>query len=543
MAADAAGTVVRRVLAQLDGPRFAVRASSVSLLDSPAAFYTALVDGVRSSRRRVRLSALYVGTAALERALADELLAAAARGSAERPPPRVSVLLDRMRACRAVGGLHGDACSLDVLAPLVRARPPAGVGVGGGAEVRLFHPPALTGLALLLPPRLIEAVSVQHCKLAVLDDSVLLTGANLSHEYFTSRQDRWLLLRDEPHVADFFDALLDAVGDCSYRVRARAATPGVASGEAWARRLGLDLEPPRAMPVAGRASMAAAGAALAARLERVFAGAERASRVDAGTERGARDGGTWLLPTAQLGSAGLRAEERLLLPLLRLAAAPTERGGGGCLTLSSPYLNLTAPALDALSGRAPGAPGARARGSACHNGRGGRVTLLTAGAASHGFARARGLARHVPAAYSLLEARALRRLVQARSDGGGAEPRAPRASLWRWARSSWTYHAKGVWYAPPAAARARGGTPSDERPPVLTLIGSSNFGARSAERDLECGALLVTTDARLRSRLAGELRALRADARECSVAEAEATARALSPAFRWLVGRWLAPFL
>lgn len=51
-------------------------------------------------------------------------------------------------------------------------------------------------------------------------------------------------------------------------------------------------------------------------------------------------------------------------------------------------------------------------------------------------------------------------------------------------------------------------------PPYLTLIGSSNYGNRSASRDLEAN-LLVTTDARgLQKQLGGELKGLREFAKE-----------------------------
>jgi CDP-diacylglycerol--glycerol-3-phosphate 3-phosphatidyltransferase len=51
------------------------------------------------------------------------------------------------------------------------------------------------------------------------------------------------------------------------------------------------------------------------------------------------------------------------------------------------------------------------------------------------------------------------------------------------------YHAKGLWYAP------EGGSPS------ITLIGSSNLGVRSAQRDLEAQLLILTENESLRKRM------------------------------------------
>lgn len=593
-----AGTVARGVLSRLGGPRLPIRASSVAFLDSPAAFYRALLDGARTSRRRVRLCALYVGTGELERALARELAAAAARGSPGQPSPRVTVLLDRMRACRPDG--PGGACSVDLLAPLVTQ--PDGEGAGGGVEVALFHPPALTGLALLLPPRVIEAMCVQHMKVFLFDDTVLLSGANLSTDYFTVRHDRYLRLTAETHVADFFDALLDAVGECSYSVRpaaaaaagsrargeqrplgagaaAAAAAPAEGGGaqgggEPWAR-LALELVPPRGMPAPGRAAAAAAGAAVSARLLRLLESACTASEEgqqpaqrpqlaagsrqpaqpgkDGGHARGSAPGAaafgsvgtgaarsappaadTWLLPSVQLGSAGLRHAEAAMAAVLRMPAQH-----GGTLTLSSPYPNLTDRAIDALAGDG----GERAAGAVGGGRAAGSVVLLSGSLASNGFARASGLARHVPMAYALLEARALRALRQRRAVRGA---RVPAASLLHWERQRegvrWTFHTKGLWYSPPLAG-AHSGAAQAERPPVLSVVGSSNFGARSAERDLECNVALVSSNPRLRTLLAHELRRLRAEATPCTAAEAERRVGGCSAAFRWLVERVLAPFL
>jgi len=45
---------------------------------------------------------------------------------------------------------------------------------------------------------------------------VLLTGANLSEDYFTDRQDRCYILHDCQHVGDYFEDLLQILTDCSY---------------------------------------------------------------------------------------------------------------------------------------------------------------------------------------------------------------------------------------------------------------------------------------------------------------------------------------
>ena len=55
-----------------------------------------------------------------------------------------------------------------------------------------------------LPVRWNEVVGVQHMKIYIFDDELILSGANLSNTYFTDRQDRYLMLSGEPHVAVHF---------------------------------------------------------------------------------------------------------------------------------------------------------------------------------------------------------------------------------------------------------------------------------------------------------------------------------------------------
>lgn len=61
-------------------------------------------------------------------------------------------------------------------------------------------------------------------------------------------------------------------------------------------------------------------------------------------------------------------------------------------------------------------------------------------------------------------------------------------------KPGWTYHAKGLWYYLPGSDL-----------PNLTLIGSSNFGERSVNRDLETQICLFTTNESLRKRLQEEV--------------------------------------
>eukprot|EP00894_Picocystis_sp_ML_P004050 jgi/Pico_ML_1/54567/g4899.t1 len=154
-------------------PAFALRADQASLLDGPAAFHEAVVRGVLGAKRRVAVASLYVGT---ESHLEDEVY------------------------------------------------PDATEGGHGHVRVGLYHTPAMHGFARrLLPPRYKEVVGVNHVKAFVFDDDVLITGANLSHDYFTARQDRYLHLRRAKPIADHVAKLLEAVDLSIHCVRTEAS--------------------------------------------------------------------------------------------------------------------------------------------------------------------------------------------------------------------------------------------------------------------------------------------------------------------------------
>ncbi|KAL4449530.1 hypothetical protein ABPG77_007174 [Micractinium sp. CCAP 211/92] len=113
-----------------------------------------------------------------------------------------------------------------------------GQAVEGRVTVSLFHTPALRGLLKrVLPPRVSEVIGVMHMKCYVFDDTVLLSGANISSTYLSSRQDRYIVLRNAPQLAAFLNQAVDTVGRFSYQLLpAQAAQQASSTGSAEALR-------------------------------------------------------------------------------------------------------------------------------------------------------------------------------------------------------------------------------------------------------------------------------------------------------------------
>ena len=510
-------------------PAFLLPADCVTTLASPPDFYAALLRGVASASAQVTLSALYLGTGALEVALAaalrDRLLAA----------PRLHLLaqFDHSRALRPThpppGAPPRHASSAALLLDLFRgadgavhpALPPR-------VRVGLTLMPQLRGLwGALLPPRLREGAGVWHVKAYAFDaHTVLLSGANLSSDYFTTRQDRYVVVSSaggagggagEEGVARLAAYVHRCVGAVSRlpgshvllpsgRVEPVGGGGGGGRAELWGGE-GTDTEkvaaaaapqppplqqglaPPLPLPPVTYSPLPRGSplhAAFAAGLRALLLGAsaDAALRPEGGVPRGA----VLVRPRWQLGSLGVAADDAALLALLR-AQPPAARA---TLHLSTGYFNLPAPLQRALVG------GART----C-------VHVLTAAPAANGFLGARGVAGAIPLAYSELERRfhdAAARAGRLMRDPEGA-PGGEGVAIHEYARPGWTFHAKGLWLLPRGGG-AGAGAGGEAAPLFTTVVGSSNYGERSLWRDLELQLEFTSSDSALRARLAAERDAL-----------------------------------
>jgi CDP-diacylglycerol---glycerol-3-phosphate 3-phosphatidyltransferase len=52
----------------------------------------------------------------------------------------------------------------------------------------------------------------------IFDDTLIISGANLSADYFENRQDRYVLVENCPDLADYYEQLVDTIADFSLRM-------------------------------------------------------------------------------------------------------------------------------------------------------------------------------------------------------------------------------------------------------------------------------------------------------------------------------------
>ncbi|KAL1968972.1 hypothetical protein VTN77DRAFT_806 [Rasamsonia byssochlamydoides] len=454
-------------------PRFEVPASKITILDSPSSFYETLKEKIKNAKRRIYLSTLYIGKTEFELV---ETLNQALR---DNPDLEVSILTDALRGTRET---PNPSCA-SLLASLVAEHGADRV------EIRMFHTPNLTGLRKkLIPRRINEGWGLQHMKLYGFDDEIILSGANLSNDYFTNRLDRYHVFSSK-ELTDYYARIHHTVCSLSFQVLPDANKVS-----------GYDLVWPTSN---GSPSPLESPEGFISHASSVLSPLIQPSESKPISLSSPNQ--TLVYPVAQF-TPLLRPDTSTEFPavssILRLlASSPTLRDSRWLFTAG--YFNIH-PILSSLL---IGSTSLATQTTAKTQG-----TVLTASPWANGFYGSPGVSGMLPAAYTHLSARFLDRVAEAQ--------RTNAIQLKEWRRGTvgepggWTYHAKGLWITLPR-----------EEHPSLTFVGSSNYTKRSYRLDLEVGALVITSDEALKRRLGEETEWLQKDARPISREDLRRTER------------------
>jgi CDP-diacylglycerol--glycerol-3-phosphate 3-phosphatidyltransferase len=176
------------------------------LAATPSEFHSTLCNLIRNAQERVYLASLYIGPGASPHYHAELELLDALGSTSENV--NVKIVMDHNRALRKVPSKNGSATSsAEAVAKAIRLQ--------SNHTVHLFQV-LPSPLDSLLPNPLNEVAGVFHIKAYIIDDSLILSGANLSQEYFSDRQDRYLWIRDGGNgLVDFYAQLIDVLSDNS----------------------------------------------------------------------------------------------------------------------------------------------------------------------------------------------------------------------------------------------------------------------------------------------------------------------------------------
>lgn len=300
-------------------------------------------------------------------------------------------------------------------------------------------------------------------KLYGFDDEIIISGANLSSDYFTNRQDRYHLFSSKD-VTDYFSNLHGAISSLSFLVEPSDSPAGFKM--TWPET--NSAPSPLANP---KGFVAEANSLLAGLIAAKTTAVTAKDRIPGDK----RDTSVYVLAQfSQLLSPDTSTELPAVTHILRTLSSPFYSKSSWMFTAG--YFN-PAPSLSQLLINTASEKG----------------TVITASPDANGFYKSPGVSGLLPGAYTLLARRFLRSVHEHGRDSA--------ITLREWKRGSvddpnrWTYHAKGLWVTLPQSQN-----------PSITLVGSSNYTKRSYSLDLEANALIVTQNEELKQRLGDEQR-------------------------------------
>ncbi|MCJ1406323.1 CDP-diacylglycerol--glycerol-3-phosphate 3-phosphatidyltransferase [Ptychographa xylographoides] len=465
--------VLGTITTELDrlAPHIDIRADQIRIIESPSDFYETLKRKIQSAKKRIYLSTLYIGKSEHE-------LVLSIRQALERNPKlKVSILTDALRGTRETP----DPSCASLLSPLAADFPDQ-------VELRMYHTPNLTGWRKrMIPKRINEGWGLQHMKLYGVDDEVILSGANLSSDYFTNRQDRYHVFSSK-RVSDYFARIHHAM--CSVSFILEPTKPSSSYELIWPETNAAPSPLQNPQEYLNSTTQ-------------LFKPLIAPSRPFEPSPHRNTTHNTILYPLLTLPHS-LNNE----LPALQsLLAVPLP--AGSTLLFTAGYFNPH-PAITAslLASSANSISLMNHTTEQTHSSPSFATTVVTASPWANGFYGSKGVSGLLPPAYTLLSRRFLHAATKA----------APGAiALREWRRGTvgtpdgWTYHAKGFWLtlqsqiSSATEQRSSSGSPQTLcAGPAITVIGSSNYTVRSYSLDVEIGAIVVTSDQGLQARLRKE---------------------------------------
>ncbi|KAF1362209.1 CDP-diacylglycerol-glycerol-3-phosphate 3-phosphatidyltransferase [Lizonia empirigonia] len=465
-------------------PRFEIHPDQITIIQSPAEFYDTLKTKISNAKHRVYLSTLYIGKTE------HELISTIRTALQNNPNLHVSFLTDSLRGTRETP----NPSSASLLAPLITEFGSDRV------EVRMYHTPNLTGLRKkYIPKRINEGWGLQHMKLYGVDDEIIMSGANLSSDYFTNRQDRYHLFHSKD-LTVYFAKIHDGVAKLSFDIQPSDIEGSGGYTMTW---------PPSNPAPSPLDSPSKFKASASKHLSHLLTPSNSPATAQSTTKNT-----TTIYPVLSLvpllsTSTELPALTKILTSLARPPFT------GSTWTFTAGYFNMTSSFRRLLLSTRPASG-----------------TVLTAHPHANGFFGSAGVSGMLPDAYTHLAKMFLRKVKH--------ENLASSIVLKEWKKgkvneqAGWTYHAKGLWVAFPPALTPGADTAQTEMPedPSLTVVGSSNYTKRSYELDLEANVIIATSDAGLRRRLGEEVAWLNEHAKPVGESEFEKPERKVSVGVR-----------
>lgn len=517
-----------------------IKSDNVRPILTPSEFYLEVKNQIRSARNQLSISALYIGTGEMEAELINDI----AEACSSSKNLKVQLLFDHSRCLRKVRKselkiknskiLSGNQrqektkyeTAVDLLIPLLEAYP-------NQISLCLFESPLLANSWWkdLLPSPLNEIVTVLHLKGIVSDGNVLLTGANLSNDYFVDRQDRYVLFENSSKLAIFYHALIFCVSQSSMSVHLSKNIQEETgkyivkkkrrSFENLKESIKLLLSSEDIFEVIKSKSL---NINCMQNIEQI-ANSDSTSRLTDMKESDANV--CYVSPTIQFYPLNITNDEESLEKLLSFKPQYN-------FYLTTAYLNPTRSFFFRLineriikascwfNGSTPNVSGAN---TSSRFGLGlGNISIVSSSYACHGFSGTKGLKSLVPLTYSYIGQLIHEKFeihIQPNLENGKVQDVSSSTGkglnnselqsyrdreneltnnkfrLLEYHRKGWTFHSKGIWIYPSLDNSLISPINHKNDLEMMTAFGSSNFNVRSARRDFESNVILYTTDKEL----------------------------------------------
>lgn len=177
-------------------PSFPVESQDISFLKTPTEYYDHLLKGIQNAKNLISISSLYIGDGEMEKQLIKELEIRIYTCQ----ELKVNIVLDGMRGTR-------DKQVVNMLRQLSSIH---------NSRITVSYIEWLFPLSLkkIIPSRYNESFALNHSKLFVWDDNVMITGANLSDAYFVNRVDRYVIVENQ-QLAMYYHSFISLLSKMS----------------------------------------------------------------------------------------------------------------------------------------------------------------------------------------------------------------------------------------------------------------------------------------------------------------------------------------
>lgn len=454
--------ILRSTIQQLDSisPRFELNKGQIEIITHPVEFYGLLLDKIKNAKKRIFLSSLYIGKHQ------NELIDTIHDTLQQKPDLKVDILIDYLRSTRDLP----NHSTVSLLLPLVEKFGKHRV------NIRLYHTPHLHGYKeLLTPPRLNEVFGLQHMKIYGIDNEVFLSGANLSQDYFTNRQDRYYLFKSR-NLSNYYHRVQNAVSSLSYQL---SSSKGRKEGffldwptSNLASQPNLNIE--RFISDSTRVLIPVLKSKTKDEEREPFD--EEDGKLDNDTE--IKDPVTIVYPISSFTPLLKPDQSTELQSILRILSLLDNKNSK--FTITAGYFNVH--------------PSIGSRLINCQS----KGTIITASPESNSFYKSKGISYYLPDAY-VYNCQLFLEKLEHQSKKTNSDIK-NRVKMLEWQNgivntpNGWSYHAKGLWINLP-----------NENEPSISIIGSSNYTKRSYGLDLETNALIITKDEELKKAMNNEI--------------------------------------